>query len=97
MRLCELAGVALVASAVLGACGDEATPADYKAEAERLIVTTGHDRPVVFQHTECDQPPDTRVGTTFECTTSDTFATQYVFTATITGKGTFELRGAPKP
>ena len=97
MHLLSLAGAAVAASALLGACADEVTPADYKAEAERLITTTGHDRPVIFQHTDCDAPPDTRIGTTFECTTSDTFATQYVFTATITGKGTFELRGDPQP
>jgi hypothetical protein len=96
MQLFSIAGV-IVGASVLGACGDEATPAAYKAEAERLIITTGQERPVVFQHTECDAPADTRVGTTFECTTSDTFATQYVFTATITGDGTFTLRGDPKP
>ena len=97
MRPLSLIGVVLTATVLLGACGDEPTPADYEAQAERLILTTGQERPVIFQHTDCAAPPDTHVGTTFECTSSDTFATKYVFTATITGKGKFELRGEPQP
>ena len=97
MRLPSVAGAVLAATLLLGACGDEAKPADFAAQAERLILLTGHDRPVIFQNTECVAPPDTHVGTTFDCITSDTFATKYRFTATITGKGTFDLRGEPQP
>jgi hypothetical protein len=97
MRQRSLAVAMLAGTLLLGACGRDPTPGDYEAEAERLILTTGHDRPVIFQHTSCKAPADTNVGTTFTCTTSDTFAMQFLFTATITGKGTFELRGEPQP
>ncbi len=52
---------------------------------------------MIFVDPECVAPPDTHVGTTFDCITSDTFATKYRFKATITGKGTFDLRGEPRP
>ena len=86
------AGLALVGGA---ACSPDAS--DFKSDAEDFIEDDDGDVEsqlgVALSDANCEDPPSSDVGTTFNCTAVGDDGTVYDFTVEITGDNRYEVGG----
>jgi hypothetical protein len=78
---------------IVGASACSATETTFKEKAADFIqsdtVTDGVGQ--AFTEAECDEPADTEVGTTFQCTATGADELDYTFVVEITAENEFTL------
>ena len=95
-RLVASVGSLAVVAAALTSCG--AGVREFRRQSERFLESSemsdaqGH----TFSDAACEEPADTQVGTTFECTATDELGRPWSFTVVVTeDQGILVSDGAP--